>query len=74
MKARKAKQFSRQRQSQPGHERPMKPKPESKGREYRAANKLERKVAFTTGAIAALAGLSQLHSRGREPASRSMAE
>jgi len=53
----------------------MKPKPESKGRrEYRAANKLERKVAFTTGAIAALAGLSQLHSRGREPASRSMAE
>ena len=49
MKARKAKQFPRQRQSQPGHERPMKPKPESKGREYRAANKLERKVALITG-------------------------
>jgi len=49
MKARKAKQFPRQRQSQPGHERRMKPKPESKGREYRAANKLERKVALITG-------------------------
>ena len=49
MKARKAKQFPRQPQSQPGHERPMKPKPESRGREYRAANKLERKVALITG-------------------------
>jgi len=27
----------------------MKPKPESKGREYRAANKLEPKVALITG-------------------------
>jgi hypothetical protein len=53
MKARKAKQFPRQRQSQPGHERPMKPKPESKGREYRAAHKLERKVALIAGGVAA---------------------
>jgi short chain dehydrogenase len=49
MKARKAKQFPRQRQSQPGHERPMKPKPESKGREYGAANKLERFALITGG-------------------------
>src|SRR5438045_1336289 len=43
------KQFPRQRQRQPGREGKMKPQPESKARQYLAANKLAGKVALVTG-------------------------
>jgi len=43
------KQFPRQRQRQPGREGRMKPEPESKARQYLAANKLAGKIALITG-------------------------
>src|ERR1700749_4905012 len=49
MKAAKKKKLPAQRQRQPGHERRMRPQPDSKAREYRAANKLKGKVALVTG-------------------------
>lgn len=49
MKKKTKKQFPRQRQRQPGRERQMKPQPESKARQYLAANKLAGKVALVTG-------------------------
>jgi NAD(P)-dependent dehydrogenase (short-subunit alcohol dehydrogenase family) len=49
MKAQHEKKFPRQRQRQPGREERMRPKPESKGHEYRPANKLEHRVAIVTG-------------------------
>src|SRR5437588_4498724 len=45
----KEKQFPRQRQRQPGRERKMKPQPETKARQYLAANKLAGKIALVTG-------------------------
>jgi len=45
----KQKQFPRQRQRQPCRERKMKPQPESRARQYLAANKLAGKVALVTG-------------------------
>src|SRR5689334_3000318 len=49
MKKKTKKQFPRQRQRQPGREGQMKPQPESKARQYLAANKLAGKVALITG-------------------------
>jgi NAD(P)-dependent dehydrogenase (short-subunit alcohol dehydrogenase family) len=47
---RKPKTFPRQKQKhQPGSEKAMTPRPESKAREYRAAGKLKGKVALITG-------------------------
>src|SRR5207244_8719842 len=43
------KQFPRQRQRRPGREEKMKPEPESKARQYLAANKLAGKVELVTG-------------------------
>src|SRR5438132_2437004 len=45
----KPKKFPRQRQRQPGREQKMKPQPESRARQYLAANKLAGKVALVTG-------------------------
>src|SRR5437763_10104414 len=49
MKKKTKKQFPRQRQRQPGREGRMKPQPESKARQYLAANKLAGKIALITG-------------------------
>jgi NAD(P)-dependent dehydrogenase (short-subunit alcohol dehydrogenase family) len=50
MKSKKENKFPRQHQhQQPGHEGKMRPRPESKGREYHAADKLAGKVALITG-------------------------
>ena len=45
----KKEQFPPQRQEQPGRRSKMEPKPRTEGREYRAAGKLQDKVALITG-------------------------